>query len=201
MRVELNLLLVMHHWKQRVRLGTLLALKQNGVDEKRQIIGSDAPTPYLHNIPMEVIDRFRSQVVTIINLLCEPGERDRNQPGLNSKTIEKAVWSCFQEEPVPFLGYTLYDVGAYPEPPIFHQIASKLTEPPSVTQPGKSSFNMGFVLNRLLPGTNCKECGKPTCLAFAFDLAKKRMTVGDCPLLGRPESAADRAALLKLLEQ
>ena len=179
---------------------SLLALKQNGVDEKRQIIGSDAPTPYLHNIPMEVIDRFRSQIVSIINLLCQPGERDMKQPGLNSEMIEKAVWSCFQEDPVAFMDYTLHDVGAYPEPPMFHQIASKLTQPPSVTEPGKTSFNMGFVLNRLLPGTNCKKCGKPTCLAFAFDLAKKKMAVEDCPVLDQPVSAAERAALVKLLE-
>src|SRR5512136_702213 len=87
---------------------SLLALKENGVDEKKQIIGSDAPTPYLHNIPLQVIDRFRSQVAAIINLLCQPGERDRSQPGLNAKMIEKAVWSCFQEEPVAFMGYTLH---------------------------------------------------------------------------------------------
>ncbi len=60
---------------------------------------------------------------------------------------------------------------------------------------------MGFVLNRLLPGTNCKKCGKPTCLAFAIDLAKKRMTVEGCPVLDQPEFAADRASLAKLLEQ
>ena len=170
------------------------------MDDKKHIIGSEAPTPYLHNIPLELVDRFRSQIATIINLLCEPGERDKSQPGLDSKTIEKAVWSCFQEEPVPFMGYTLHDVGAYPEQPIFYRIASKLAEPPSVTQPGKTTFNMGFVLNRLLPGTNCKKCGRPTCLAFAFDLAKKKMTVEDCPVLDQPESAADRAALVKLLE-
>ena len=179
---------------------SLLALKQNGVDDKKQIIGSEAPTPYLHNIPLEVIDRFRSQIVAIINLLCQPRERDKNQPGLDPKTIEKAIWSCFQEEPVAFMGYTLYDVGAYPEPSIFHRIASKLAQPPSVTQPGKNSFNIGFVLNRLLPGTNCKKCGKPTCLAFAIDLAKKRMTVEGCPILQQPEFAADRASLAKLLE-
>jgi tetrahydromethanopterin S-methyltransferase subunit A len=179
---------------------SLLALKQNGVDEKRQIIGSDAPTPYLHNIPMEVIDRFRSQIVSIINLLCQPGERDLKQPGLNSEMIEKAVWSCFQEEPVAFMDYTLHDPGAYPERPVLHQVALKLTQQPPAMEPGKTTFNKGFVLNRLLPGTNCKKCGKPTCLAFAFDLAKKKVAVEDCPVLGQPESAADRAALVKLLE-
>jgi tetrahydromethanopterin S-methyltransferase subunit A len=179
---------------------SLLALEQNGVDEKKQIIGSEAPTPHLHNIPLEVIDRFRSQIVAIINLLCQPGERDRSQPGLAPKTIEKAVWSCYQEEPVLFMGYTLHDVGAYPEPPIFHQIASKLTQPLSVTQPGKTNLNMGFVLNRFLPRTNCKKCGKPTCLAFAVELARKKVAPEDCPILQQPEFAADRASLVKLIE-
>jgi tetrahydromethanopterin S-methyltransferase subunit A len=180
---------------------SLLALKQNGVDEKKQIIGSEAPTPYLHNIPLEVVDRFRSQIVAIINLRCQPGERDQSQPGLDPKTIEKAVWSCFQEEPVPFMGYTLHDIGAYPEPPIFHRIASKLTQPPSVAQPGKSNLNMGFVLNRFLPKTNCKKCGKPTCLAFAVDLARKKAALEDCPVLQQPDLATDRVALAKLLEE
>lgn len=179
---------------------SLLALKQNGIDDKKVIIGSEAPTPYLHNIPVELVDRFRSQIVSIVNLLCDPGERDKKQPGLDHRMIAKAVWSCIQEEPVAFLGYTLHDIGAYPDPPIFHQIASKLTQQPSVTDPGKTSFNMGFALNRLLPGTNCKQCGKPTCLAFAFDLAKKRTTVDGCPALSQPEHLSDRQALLKLTE-
>jgi tetrahydromethanopterin S-methyltransferase subunit A len=179
---------------------SLLALKENGVDDKMHIIGSEAPTPYMPNVSMEVIDRFRSQIVTVINLLRDPGERDKTKPGLDARMIEKAVWSCYQEEPVPFLGYTLHDVGAYPEPPIFQQIAAKLTQPPSITEPGKTSFDMGFVLNRLLPGTNCKKCGRPTCLAFAFDLAKKKVKIDGCPVLEEPESAADRATLVKLLE-
>ncbi len=45
---------------------TLLALKQNGIDDKKQIIGSTAPTPYLHNIPLEVIERFNKQIVTVV---------------------------------------------------------------------------------------------------------------------------------------
>ncbi|MEM3584285.1 MAG: hypothetical protein QW193_03260, partial [Nitrososphaerales archaeon] len=36
---------------------TLQALVDNGVDEKRRIIGAEAPTPYLYNIPLEAIKR------------------------------------------------------------------------------------------------------------------------------------------------
>jgi tetrahydromethanopterin S-methyltransferase subunit A len=179
---------------------SLLALKQNGVDEKNRIIGSSAPTPHLSNIPLEVIDRFRKQIVTVVNLLCKPGERDAKAPGLDPRTVEKAVWSCYQENPVKFMEYTLYDVGAYPETAIVHKIVSKLMQTQPSMEPGKSTMGMGLTLRKLLPNTNCKECGRRTCLAFAIDLAKKKARLEDCPVLGQPEFAADRQALAKLLE-
>jgi tetrahydromethanopterin S-methyltransferase subunit A len=166
---------------------SLLALKQNGVGETKQIIGTKAPTPHLYNIPLE--------------LLCQPGEKDTSIPGLNPKVIEKAVWSCYQEEPVVFMSYKLYDIGAYPEPAICHKIASKLSQPQQdILQPGKSKLDMGFMLLRFLPKTNCKKCGKRTCLAFAIELAKGKCRLEECPILNQPEFAADRQALAKLLE-
>jgi tetrahydromethanopterin S-methyltransferase subunit A len=179
---------------------SLLALKQNGVDERKQIIGSTAPTPYLHNIPLEVINRFREQVVTIVNLLCKPGETDTRTPGLDPKVIEKAVWSCYQETPARFMDYTLYDIGAYPEPAMVHKIAAKLTEPQEIMAPGKSRLGMGLTLLKLLPKTDCKKCGRRTCLAFAIDLAKGKCHLEECPILAQPEFAADRQALAKLLQ-
>ena len=179
---------------------SLLALKQNGVDERKQIVGSAAPTPYLYNIPVEVIDRFDKQIVSIINLLCKPGERSTQAPGLNPKVLEKAVWSCYQEEPVKFMDYTLYDIGAYPEPAICHKIVSKVTQPQQTMEPGKSKMGMGLTLHKLLPKTNCQKCGKRTCLAFAIDLAKGKAHLEECPLLDQPEFAADRQALAKLLK-
>jgi len=76
---------------------SLLALKQNGVADTKQIIGTRAPTPCLYNITWELIERFRNQIVNVINLLCQPGERDTSVPGLNPKVMAKAVWSCYQE--------------------------------------------------------------------------------------------------------
>src|SRR4030043_2221628 len=84
----------------------LLALKQNGIDHAKGIIGSKALTPHLPNIPAELIDRFNQQIVSIINLLCQPGERDVKVPGLNPKVIEEAVRGCYQEAPGVFMGYT-----------------------------------------------------------------------------------------------
>lgn len=181
---------------------SLLALKQNGVADTKQIIGTKALTPYLHNIPLELIERFIRQIVRIVNLLCEPGERDIDMPGLDPKVIEKAVWSCYQEEPVQFMGYTLYDMGAYPEPAVCHKIASRLGQPQQdILQPGKSKLAMGLVVHKFLPKTNCKTCGKRTCLAFAIELAKGKCRLEECPILDQPEFATDRQALTKLLEQ
>ena len=180
---------------------SLLALKQNGVTETKQIIGTKAPTPHLYNIPLELIERFRNQIISVINLLCQPGERDTSVPGLNPKVLEKAVRSCYQEEPVLFMGYTLYDIGAYPEPAICHKIASKLSQPQQdILQPGKSKLDTGFMLLKFLPKTNCRKCGKRTCLAFAIELAKGKCRLEECPILDQPEFAADRQALAKLLK-
>jgi len=39
----------------------------------------------------------------------------------------------------------------------------------------------GLEIFKLLPKTNCKKCGMPTCLAFAMQLAQKRAKLEDCP--------------------
>ncbi len=39
----------------------------------------------------------------------------------------------------------------------------------------------GLQIYKLLPQTNCKDCGYPTCLAFAMKLAAKQATLTDCP--------------------
>ncbi|MCX5710438.1 MAG: acetyl-CoA decarbonylase/synthase complex subunit gamma [Candidatus Omnitrophica bacterium] len=39
----------------------------------------------------------------------------------------------------------------------------------------------GLDIYKLLPKTNCKECGFATCLAFAMQLAKKAVTIDKCP--------------------
>jgi len=39
----------------------------------------------------------------------------------------------------------------------------------------------GLDIFKLLPKTNCKKCGMPTCLAFAMALAQKRAKLDDCP--------------------
>jgi len=43
----------------------------------------------------------------------------------------------------------------------------------------------GLDIYKLLPKTNCKECGFVTCLAFAMQLAKKAVSIDKCPYLSR----------------
>ncbi len=39
----------------------------------------------------------------------------------------------------------------------------------------------GLDIYKLLPKTNCRECGFATCLAFAMQLAKKAVEIEKCP--------------------
>ena len=39
----------------------------------------------------------------------------------------------------------------------------------------------GIQIQKLLPKTNCKECGSNTCLAFAMKLAAKKAALSECP--------------------
>jgi acetyl-CoA decarbonylase/synthase complex subunit gamma len=39
----------------------------------------------------------------------------------------------------------------------------------------------GIAIYKLLPQTNCKECGHPTCLAFAMKLAARQVELAACP--------------------
>ena len=39
----------------------------------------------------------------------------------------------------------------------------------------------GVEIFKLLPKTNCKKCGQPTCLAFAMKLAQRQTSIDQCP--------------------
>jgi len=94
------------------------AFLKNGVDEKKRIIGTNAPHPLLYNLPLEFIDRFRQQV-SLIDL------QFRGTPEL----IRKAIWSCYQEQPVDFEGYRLYDIGAFPQAPLSGKLTQRVLQP------------------------------------------------------------------------
>lgn len=52
----------------------------------------------------------------------------------------------------------------------------------------------GLEIYKLLPKTNCKECGFPTCLAFAMKLAAKQAELAACPHVSEEAQAALAAA-------
>jgi acetyl-CoA decarbonylase/synthase complex subunit gamma len=47
----------------------------------------------------------------------------------------------------------------------------------------------GIQIYKLLPQTNCKECGFPTCLAFAMKLAAKQVELSSCPYVTEANKA------------
>jgi len=52
----------------------------------------------------------------------------------------------------------------------------------------------GLAIYKLLPKTNCKECGFPTCLAFAMKLAARQVELSACPYVSDEAKAVLDAA-------
>jgi len=50
---------------------SLIAIHENGIDEKGRIIGSKGAIPFIENIPFKAVERFRNQVKKVINLIDE----------------------------------------------------------------------------------------------------------------------------------
>ena len=46
-----------------------------------------------------------------------------------------------------------------------------------------------MAIYKLLPKTNCKKCGEPTCFSFALKLAVSQKKLADCPPLTEPQYA------------
>jgi ArsR family metal-binding transcriptional regulator len=52
---------------------------------------------------------------------------------------------------------------------------------------------------QLLPQTNCRRCGEPTCFNFALKLIAGQKRLSECPLLSEPAHAEKQIALAALL--
>ena len=48
----------------------------------------------------------------------------------------------------------------------------------------------GMQIYKMLPKTNCKDCGLPTCMAFAMQVASKQRALTDCPHLSADAEAS-----------
>lgn len=53
-----------------------------------------------------------------------------------------------------------------------------------------------MAIYKLLPNTNCKQCGEPTCYSFALKLVASKKKLVDCPILDEP-GFEDKIATLK----
>lgn len=96
----------------------LKALFANGVDDRKRIVGTDAAYAVLHNLPLEFIRQFLQQV-TLLDLQFE-GDPEQ---------IRKAVWACYQEQPVPFRSYSLWDPGPFSAPALDGRLTWRVTQP------------------------------------------------------------------------
>lgn len=56
-----------------------------------------------------------------------------------------------------------------------------------------------MALYKLLPQTNCQECGERSCYYFALKLATSQKHLADCPVLLEPQYAEQAAALNELV--
>jgi tetrahydromethanopterin S-methyltransferase subunit A len=106
----------------------LASLVRNGVDERRNIIGAEGPTPYLYNISVESIERFRKQI-TLVHLV----EENQTMIATDPQQLKETIRCCYQESPTDFMSFKLYDPGAYPEPPICSKLTWRITKPWTVT--------------------------------------------------------------------
>ena len=52
---------------------------------------------------------------------------------------------------------------------------------------------------KLLPQTNCKQCGEPTCYSFAIKLVASQKKLAACSPLAEPPHAEQLAALQDLV--
>ena len=53
---------------------------------------------------------------------------------------------------------------------------------------------------KLLPGTNCKECGQPACLAFASKVVQQEANIAQCSPLFSGQFEEKRRKLLDMLQ-
>jgi ArsR family metal-binding transcriptional regulator len=55
-----------------------------------------------------------------------------------------------------------------------------------------------YDIYKLLPGTNCKECGYSTCLACAADIRNRVISLERCPLLSKSKYTRNREQIRTL---
>ena len=58
-----------------------------------------------------------------------------------------------------------------------------------------------MAIYKLLPNTNCKQCGESTCYSFTLKLAASQKKLADCPQLLEPQFADQLTTLQEMLAE
>jgi tetrahydromethanopterin S-methyltransferase subunit A len=94
----------------------LKALFAHGIGEKGRIVGTDAASAVLFNVPREVVARFLDQV-TLVDCQFQ-----------DLPTLRAAIRACYQETPTEFRGQLLGDPGTYPAEPVGGRLIWRVTQ-------------------------------------------------------------------------
>lgn len=101
---------------------SLKMLHKHGINRHGRIIGSKGLTPYIRNLPPQAVDRFREQIIYVLDLL---GHEE-------IPLLKRIINSCLQEpengREVEINGkkFILYDPGVFSKKPMIYRITAKL---------------------------------------------------------------------------
>jgi ArsR family metal-binding transcriptional regulator len=144
---------------------------------------------------LAIADISLNEVLPYLNAVIERGNY---QPGSNSFMFKKGImWFAIRGSNIDIMRFAnmteLYEIIDWLKELINNTYVNRdnitpLYEPRKIISP--------FTIFKLLPQTNCKECGEQACMAFAIKLSKNEVVVTECiPLL-----KSENAELLEKLE-
>jgi ArsR family metal-binding transcriptional regulator len=109
---------------------------------------------------------------------------------------------AFRAREIKVAGVTNYEEAQQLAGEVVNKVNSVWQERDDIT-PCFSERKLPTVIDifRVLPKTNCKECGYMTCLAYAADLRDGAAVLEQCPALSQPEYAENRDSLLALFSR
>ena len=81
------------------------------------------------------------------------------------------------------------------------ELVNRTWEKHSVLTPDMTTRRLPnpMAIFRLLPRTNCKQCGEPTCYTYALKLVASQKKLPDCPVLFEPAYAEELSALKAII--
>ncbi|MCK5234697.1 MAG: hypothetical protein KAJ88_02540 [Candidatus Aenigmarchaeota archaeon] len=106
---------------------TILNLHRNGVDDNGKVIGSKGLTPYLKNVPAEAIERFREQIIHVIDLMgIDDVDVLKKAVGFTIQEPKNAVRLDIERDGKKE-SFTLFDPGKFEKEPMCISITDAIT--------------------------------------------------------------------------